>query len=180
MRVRAVLLAASAMLYGCSRTQDPADPFPASPSASTLARLPDSTLEESLYEWLLQRVSLEDSCFERDREIVSRLPSGYLDLYATHVVEETLEEDGIDALLGGADRRLVPDAIRAYRRFGALHHARRLQEAMRKERHARSRAPRFEAEQAQAVHLPDPPMLGEDAALLRRRWVRRHLRRFSP
>ncbi len=180
------------LLAGC-RHQDPPQENPVSlPSGisrSQLAGLPDSLLEETLYDLTLRHIETQDSFFEHDREIVSRLPSGYLDLYATRLVEENLDEGGMAQLMAGVDRRFVPDAVRAYRRFGALGHARLLGSALRLDPRLRGMAPALDAGQ----DLSDLPphvlcdsldrrlsRLHEDVPALRTGWIRHHLGRFAP
>jgi len=160
--------------------------LPALPHAKAIEGLSDSAREEMLYGWLLHRIETEDSLFEQDREIAVRLPSGYLDLYATRMVEEHLEEGGVSQLMGSVDRRFLPDAIRAYRRFGALGHARLLQRAQRKLERSQG-VVRWEKGK-ELGDLPEDTLCGdldrrlaalrEDVPTLRGLWIRRHLNRF--
>jgi len=157
------------------------------PRLEHLQELPDSSREEYLYDWLFDRIYLEDSVFEHDREIVLRLPAGYLDLYATRSVEDALEEGGIAQLMGGVRRRMVPDAIRAYRRFGALGHAHLLASALRLGPRFRKEAVQFE-DDADLEDVPRSQLadsldrrfarLREDVPNLRSIWIAHHLRRF--
>lgn len=177
------------LLAGCrepARSPTGDLPLPSLPRGQDLSNLPDSTLEEILFEWSLERIAAEDSLFEQDREILVRLPAGYLDLYATRLVEEELEEGGIAQLLGGVSRRFLPDAILAYRRFGAKDHARLLTQAQRTLRHGRGvgtwtddddliRQPPDSASRNLDRRLSE---IREDVPHLRRSWIRHHLRRF--
>ena len=190
---RLLILTVSVLALAACREPEPAPGGlkPASvalPSLEHLKELPDSSREEYLYDWLFERIYLEDSIFEHDRAIVLRLPAGYLDLYATRTVEDVLEDGGVAQLMGGLQRRMVPDAIRAYRRFGALGHARLLATALRLGPRFRKEAVQFEDE----VDLEDVPAslladsldrrfarLREDVPTLRSPWIAHHLRRFA-
>ncbi len=191
--VRKFFLSALVLLFGAGCRHE-ADRFrenpvalPAGVTRSQLAHLPDSLLEDHLYGLVLNHIATQDSAFEHDREIVVRLPSGYLDLYATCVAEEDIEDGGIAQLMAGSDRRLVPDAIRAYRRFGALGHARVLSRALRLD--ARLRAAATELDDARDLaDLPPQELcdsldarlagLREDVSGLRTAWIRHHLYAF--
>lgn len=177
------------LIGGCRENGETATgdlPLPALPRGQDLSTLPDSTLEETLFGWCLERIAAEDSLFEQDREILVRLPAGYLDLYATRVIEEELEEGGIAQALGGSSRRFLDDAILAYRRFGAEGHARLLRRAQGTLRHGRGIGTWKDGEDL----IEQPPdsasreldrrlaRLREDVPQLRRLWIRRHLRRF--
>jgi len=182
-----------ALLFAGCRHQDVSQENPVSlpsgVSRTQLAGLPDSLLEETLYDLTLRHIETQDSFFEHDREIVSRLPSGYLDLYATRLVEETLDEGGMAQLMAGVDRRFVPDAVRAYRRFGALGHARLLGSALRLDPRLRGTAPSLDSGQ-DLSDLPPHALcdsldrrlsrLHEDVPALRTAWIRHHLGRFAP
>jgi hypothetical protein len=178
------------LLCGCRPDRDASTPdasaLPPLPRRAELQGLSDSALEETLYEWTLRRIGAEDSLFEQDREIVLRLPSGYLDLYATRVVEEELDEGGVAQMLGSVNRRFLPDAIRAYRRMGAEGHARLLRRAL-----AAVRRGKGILDWNEGVDLGDLPpdsldrdldrrlaALREDAPGLRALWIRHHLLRF--
>lgn len=176
------------LLGGCRKAPGSVDQraLPALPHAKAVQGLSDSAREELLYGWLLHRIGAEDSLFEQDREIAVRLPSGYLDLYATRLVEEHLEEGGIGQLMGSVDRRFLPDAIRAYRRFGALGHARLLQRARR--RLDRNQGIVLWDGTKELAELPEDTLyqaldrrlasLREDVPRLRGLWIRYHLNRF--
>ena len=176
------------LLGGCRKTPESVDQkaLPALPHTKAIQDLSDSAREEMLYGWLLHRIEAEDSLFDQDREIAVRLPSGYLDLYATRLVEEQLEEGGIGQLMGSVDRRFLPDAIRAYRRFGAMGHARLLQRAQRKLDRTQG-VVQWEMGRDLA-DLPEDTLCGdldrrlealrEDVPALRGLWIRRHMNRF--
>lgn len=115
-----------------------------------------------------------------------RLPAGYLDLYATRLLEEELDEGGVAQVLGGTNRRFLADAAAAYARFGADGHARLLRRAQRMLHHGRGIGTWKDDEDL----IEQPPdsasrdldrrlaALREDAPRLRRLWIRHHLGRF--
>lgn len=189
MRNLTIPVLAFLLLGGCRKAPEPSAgqrSLPALPHAKAIQGLSDPAREELLYGWLLHRIEAEDSLFDQDREIAVRLPAGYLDLYATRLVEEHLEEGGIGQLMGSVDRRFLPDAVRAYRRFGALGHARLLQRAQRKL--DRNQGVVQWEETKELAELPEDTLyqaldrrlaaLREDVPRLRGLWIRHHLNRF--
>lgn len=190
MRPMTIPVFALLLLGGCRDSRHPQASgeraLPPLPRGQELSALPDSVLEERLFDWTLHRIEVEDSLFEQDREILVRLPAGYLDLYATRLLEEELAEGGVAQVLGGTNRRFLGDAVAAYARFGADGHARLLRRAQRMLRHGHGIGIWKDDEDL----IEQPPdsasrdldrrlaALREDAPRLRKLWIRHHLNRF--